>query len=115
MYIGASTGGFFRGLSQVFPLHWGNSDSIPSPSLIIICLFCNSAQKETGLVFEDKEHTGNIVGNKIQAFWNSLEYTLTERRTAFRTSMMVGLGLAYNAYFIAGELCCLLNGIIPRD
>ena len=57
--------------------------------------------------FEDKEHEGNIVGNKIQSCWNQLEHLLAEKKHAFRTSLMVGLGLAYNAYFIAGASICL--------
>jgi hypothetical protein len=52
--------------------------------------------------FEEKEHVGNVVGNKLQAARNSLEHLLTERRNAFRTSLLVAFALAYNAYFIAG-------------
>ena len=53
--------------------------------------------------FEEKEHVGNVVGNKLQAARNSLEHLLTERRNAFRTSLLVAFALAYNAYFIAGD------------
>jgi hypothetical protein len=53
--------------------------------------------------FEEKEHVGNVVGNKLQAARNSLEHLITERRNAFRTSLLVAFALAYNAYFIAGD------------
>jgi hypothetical protein len=46
---------------------------------------------------------GNVVGNKLQAARNSLEHLITERRNAFRTSLLVAFALAYNAYFIAGD------------
>ena len=55
---------------------------------------------DTDDMFEDKEYSGNIVGNAIEKFWEVVGGLVKNNWTVVRFLLLVILVVLYNAYLI---------------